>query len=572
MITPSQPIPVISLFTGAGGLDLGFREGGFKTVIALDADRAAVETYNANKLERCATQCNLRRIDGQNLVALIGQHAAGVRPRGVIGGPPCQTFSIGNVRRSRTDGRGTLGLHYARLVGALNRGFNLDFFVFENVTGLRNPRHRTRYKNIISALTNSGFAVFAGELDAVWFGVPQNRQRLFLVGINALRYPWLKFEFPSQPLGKPHTVRDAIKGLPEPTFFKRGIMADQIPFHPNHWTMNPRSKKFSARNAAANGDGRSFRRLKWDRPSRTVAYGNREIHLHPSGHRRLSVLEAMLLQGFRVDFELKGTLSDQISQVSNAVPPPLAAALARSLYAQLYGRIDTLHQELLAWFKTHRRRFPWRKTSDPFKVLIAEKLLQQTAATRTVVKAYQTLVKTFPNCESLAKASIARITRIIRPLGLHYRAAEIIELARVIRDNYHRQVPSTLNELMNLPGIGDYCARAVLAFAFNVQVPVVDTNVARFLTRYFGLNRTKTENPARDRKLQEIAGALIPVYRARDFNLAILDLCAAHCSASQPVCGNCPLRKHCCYAQAPRSPEQANLKKAGTRSGPSIRA
>jgi len=547
----NHSIPVISLFSGAGGLDLGFQQQGFRTVLALDVDKAAVETYNANKFDRCAVQCDLGRIQGAELMALVEGRASGIRPRGVIGGPPCQTFSIGNVRKNTNDRRGALGLHYARLLGALNRGFELDFFVFENVTGLKNPKHSRRYKDIVSALEGAGFDVFVAQLNSNSFGIAQNRKRLFLVGINSRRFPWLKYQFPHGIEGKPRNVGDAIRGLPEPIFFQRSLTADQIPFHPNHWTMRPRSPKFGF-GKSKKSDGRSFRRLEWGKPSRTVAYGNREIHLHPRGHRRLSVLEAMLLQGFRVDFVLRGNLSEQVTQVSNAVPPPLAAALAQTLHSQLYGQVHILHQSLLDWFRTHQRRFPWRKERDPFKVLVAEKLLQQTAANRHVVQAYRAFLRAFPNSQALAKARPAAVKRIIEPLGLHYRGVEMIELAKALCDRHDGAVPSTLKELLALPGIGDYCARAVLAFAYGKQVPVVDTNVARFLSRFFGLKFSKSANPSRNRQLLDVATALVPDGMARDFNLAILDLCAAHCSSDSPTCTSCPLRKQCRYAQPPK--------------------
>ena len=107
-----------------------------------------------------------------------------------------------------------------------------------------------------------------------------------------------------------------------------------IPHHENHWTMRPLSKRFS-RPGGADRAGRSFRRLEWDKPSPTVAYGHREIHVHPDGCRRLSIFEAMLLQGFPEDFVLEGTLSSQVEQVSNAVPPPLARALAKAIKAAM---------------------------------------------------------------------------------------------------------------------------------------------------------------------------------------------------------------------------------------------
>jgi DNA (cytosine-5)-methyltransferase 1 len=134
------------------------------------------------------------------------------------------------------------------------------------------------------------------------------------------------------------TVRNVLSKLPEPTQFKSGLVADDIPFHPNHWCMVPRSKKFfSGELTEGYAEKRSFRTLSWDKPSYTVSYGNREVHVHPNGHRRLSMREALILQGFPEEYVLNGTLSSQVTQISEAVPPPLAYAIASALRDQLEG-------------------------------------------------------------------------------------------------------------------------------------------------------------------------------------------------------------------------------------------
>ena len=140
------------------------------------------------------------------------------------------------------------------------------------------------------------------------------------------------------------TVRDALFGLPDPVYFSRNLTVDQIPFHPNHWCMRPRSPKFLngylTRDGNNNNKGRPFRVLDWDSPSPTVAYGHREVHVHPSGKRRLSVYEAMLLQGFPHEYRLCGNLSQQITLISDAVPPPVGLALAGRIRKSLYASSD----------------------------------------------------------------------------------------------------------------------------------------------------------------------------------------------------------------------------------------
>jgi DNA (cytosine-5)-methyltransferase 1 len=326
--TTNLRIPIVSLFCGSGGMDLGFRWEGFIPILAIDDNKAAIETYNWNDPRNIALKTDIRELSNRQIVELVKRGSSQLTPRGLIGGPPCQSFSLGNVRKKKRDPRAKLGQEYARILNALNDAFHLDFFVFENVLGLKSRRHRRRFSLIRRALEKAGFHIFEREMDASAFGVPQKRRRFFVVGINRSKFKDLVFEFPQPTTKDSVTVRDVLMHLPPPLFFNKTLKRDDIPFHPNHWAMNPKSPKFT------NGDssnGRSFKKLDWDKPSLTVAYGHREVHVHPTGIRRLSVLEAMLLQGFPQTYQLYGTLSDQIRQVSDAVPPPLARGLAHAI-------------------------------------------------------------------------------------------------------------------------------------------------------------------------------------------------------------------------------------------------
>jgi DNA (cytosine-5)-methyltransferase 1 len=330
-------IPVVSLFCGPGGMDLGFRQQGFVPILAIDSSQAAVDTYNWNSPDISFKE-DISKISAARIIELVRTASPTIKPCGVIGGPPCQSFSTGNVNKRKRDPRDKLGQEYARILKALNDEFELDFFVFENVLGLKASRHKRRKGMIIRALEDAGFSLSEHELDAAAFGVPQKRRRLFIIGINRVKFPALKFTTPKATATTPVTVRDILAHLPAPTFFRRGLKSKNIAHHPNHWAMNPKSPRFST---GEGFNGRSFRKLEWDKPSWTVAYGNREVHVHPTGTRRLSVFEAMLLQGFPKTYELRGTLSEQITQVSDAVPPALAAAVARAIRKIVYGRPAT---------------------------------------------------------------------------------------------------------------------------------------------------------------------------------------------------------------------------------------
>ncbi len=329
----SEVIPVLSLFAGAGGMDLGFRKARLRPVLAIDNDAAAVKSYNLNAKRKTARCADLSSTTADEIIGWLSQASPVVHPRGIVGGPPCQGFSRGNAHKNARDPRNLLPIRFAEILEALNSWNSIDFFVFENVPGLKYRCHEDRFKRILRRFRKAGFHLFQDQINADAFGVAQRRRRLFLIGISKSLHNTSEFPFPRGDDSE-RTTRDAIAHLPDPVFRTASLKRRDIPYHPNHWTMPPVSKRF------VSGDfnqGRSFRRLEWDRPSPTVAYGNREIHVHPNGKRRLTILEAMLLQGFPESYVLCGNFSQQVDQVSNAVPPPVAQALAHTIRNHLYS-------------------------------------------------------------------------------------------------------------------------------------------------------------------------------------------------------------------------------------------
>ena len=200
--------------------------------------------------------------------------------------------------------------------------------MFENVPGLTQGRHRRRYLEFKRLCKDAGYSVREKVVNAGRFGIPQNRKRIIVIGTNSERYPGLVLD-PPEGDKQPTPARVALEGLPEPTFCRRDLDTAAVPHHPNHITMAPKSKKFTNGMLEPGDDrGRSFRVLSWDKPSYTVAYGHREVHVHPNMHRRLSIYEAMRLQGFPHTYELKGTFSQQVQLISDALPPPLGEGVA----------------------------------------------------------------------------------------------------------------------------------------------------------------------------------------------------------------------------------------------------
>lgn len=326
---------LLSLFCGSGGLDLGFHQAGFVTSLAYDKRKDSLASWSRSFPNGKAIEQDIFDLSIEKLDADFGGEFA---PIGVIGGPPCQGFSLANRYGGLHDPRNKLVHRFFDIALSLHRRNRLNFIVMENVPALAGSRGGDILEIEQKRLEEEGFFVSMATLDAVDYQVPQHRKRLFLVALNkdVTEAAWVAPEKSNER----KTVRSAIGDLPNPVFYDRNLKDSDIPFHPNHWCMTPKSSKFNTGELTQGFVGkRSFKTLSWDKPSYTASYGNREVHVHPSCTRRLSVLEAMILQGFPTNTVLQGSLSSQVKQVSEAVPPPLALAVANSIVAQV-GRLQ----------------------------------------------------------------------------------------------------------------------------------------------------------------------------------------------------------------------------------------
>ncbi len=198
--------------------------------------------------------------------------------------------------------------------------------------------------------------------------------------------------------------------------------------------------------------------------------------------------------------------------------------------------------QLIAWASQNLRDFPWRRTSDPYRIFVAECLLQKTDAA-TVVPIYKTFLARYPTLETLAAANVEEVAHLLQPLGLFFRAERLCQSARIILNSDGGQIPNSEKRLLQLPGIGKYSARAILANAFFEPAAVLDTNVARILERFFGLQGGRVKS--RCRVLWEAAEKAAPDIGTDKWNLTLLDLGALVCTAKNPRCAECPLREQC---------------------------
>jgi A/G-specific adenine glycosylase len=211
----------------------------------------------------------------------------------------------------------------------------------------------------------------------------------------------------------------------------------------------------------------------------------------------------------------------------------------------MYVEATTFRRELLRWGRENRRPFPWRETDDPWRILVAELLLQRSRG-KTVAKVYEELFRRWPTARDLARARVPTIESMIRPLGLIRRASTLKELAgEVVRSG---GVPPTLNGLLQLPGVGPYAAGATFVVAFSGRAAVVDGVTARVYRRYFGLAGS---NPASsDRQLWDLVQEATPTRNARHWNWAVLDLASSICLPKVPRCQECPLVQGCAWSAA----------------------
>lgn len=224
------------------------------------------------------------------------------------------------------------------------------------------------------------------------------------------------------------------------------------------------------------------------------------------------------------------------------------------------GGVDArLQGALLAWFEATGRDLPWRRTRDPWAVLVAEAMLQQTQVAR-VVPRWEAFLEVWPTPAACAAAPLADVLRAWQGLGYNRRARDLHAAAGVVAAEHAGRVPADLDALLALPGVGPYTARAVLAFAHEHDVGVLDVNAGRVLARAVAGERL---TPAR---AQALADAAVPDGRGWAWNQAVLDLGATVCTRRSPSCPTCPLLERCAWAGRGPDPAERSAGASGRQS------
>ena len=200
-------------------------------------------------------------------------------------------------------------------------------------------------------------------------------------------------------------------------------------------------------------------------------------------------------------------------------------------------------RRLLTWYRRNGRDLPWRRTNDPYHILVSEVMLQQTQVDRVLPKYHEWLAK-YPSLQALADAPERDVADTWRPLGYNIRPRRLHAIARESVARYGGALPDDEETLLSFKGIGEYTAGAVMSFAFGKRAAILHTNVARVLFRVF-VGRGHPKSHAMKKRLWAVSRAVLPHRHVFDFNQALMDFGATMCTARKPQCLLCPMRPDC---------------------------
>lgn len=317
-----QVVTVISTFAGCGGSSLGYQMAGFKELLAVEWDNNAVTTFRLNFPDVPIYHGDICKLSGEECMRLAGIKTGELDV--FDGSPPCQGFSTAGKRRY-DDPRNSLFREYARLLTDLQP----KVFVFENVTGMIKGYMKQAYLEVIKTLRECGYRVKGQVLNAMYYGVPQTRERLVLIGVRSD----LGVE-PShpRPCQRPVTVREALRDVP---------LSKQI----RQATALQRKRWAETRPGDAHHERFSLLRLDWNRPAPTILKEpGSGGHFMPNEPRLLNVAELKRIASFPDEFQFPGTWLDAVNRIGNSVPPLLMKAIAEHIRDKILIPTPTLQE------------------------------------------------------------------------------------------------------------------------------------------------------------------------------------------------------------------------------------
>jgi DNA (cytosine-5)-methyltransferase 1 len=359
-------IPILSFFSGGGFMDMGFEQAGFEVIWTNEFDKDFVELSrygrekwkkSLNQTDNCfVNQSSISDLDtSELLIEAFGNKE--IPPFGIIGGPPCQDFSLNGKMRGFNGDRGKLTIDFVNKVKILDP----IFFLIENVPGLIRNQSNKEYYFILLDELKSSYLIDMKILNSLDFGVPQSRERLFTVGLkkNFFKDDGISFKWPVSE----SNIRNPLKNLQWPRQNNFGEFLNKPEHIPielcvasclvddTDFEKIPNSNEFfqlktSIEKLSSIKEGEtnrpSFKRLHRYRYSPTTCYGNNEVHLHPFKNRRISVREALRIQGVPDTYILKqsDSLSKKFKMIGNGVPVPLARAIGNSIYEYILQNIN----------------------------------------------------------------------------------------------------------------------------------------------------------------------------------------------------------------------------------------
>lgn len=204
-------------------------------------------------------------------------------------------------------------------------------------------------------------------------------------------------------------------------------------------------------------------------------------------------------------------------------------------------------KELINWYSIHKRELPWRATQDPYYIWLSEIILQQTQV-KQGLPYYNTFVEQYPSVYDLANASEESVLKLWQGLGYYSRARNLHATAQYIANELNGEFPNTYKDLLKLKGVGDYTASAIASISFNEVAAVVDGNVYRVLSRYFGID-TPTNSTVGIKEFKALASSLIDQQQPATYNQAIMEFGARQCKPKNPDCNICPIKDGCIALQ-----------------------